>query len=127
MEQRALLDYGYSLWEVNIYDPDGTDLARIPGVSAQATSEQEPENKLYIPERAIDDDMTTRWGSAHCCQGLPQNQPCAREGGQVVCDNEESKDPQGLEITLAEPALVDHVVLKWEDAYAEKYCVKIIP
>jgi hypothetical protein len=31
------------------YFPDGTDLARTPGVSAQATLEQEPENKLYIP------------------------------------------------------------------------------
>ena len=52
---------------------------------------------------AADGDKTSRWAS------------------------EKGRDPQWLEITLPQPARVDRIELRWEQAYATEYCVIVKP
>jgi hypothetical protein len=98
--ERALKQYGFSLWEVEIYGPDTSNLAI--GATATASSSQDSYGCYEcFPEKAIDGRMDTRWGS-------------------------DFYEPQWLEITLPTPHVVNRIVLKWEAAYAKEYCVTVI-
>ena len=89
--------YGFSLWEVEIYGPGTGNLTS--GATATASSW---ENTAYCidctPDKAIDHDMDTRWAS-------------------------EFYEPQWLEITLPSPQVINRIVLNWETAYATEYCI----
>lgn len=97
--ERALKQYGFSLWEVEIYGPGTNNLAI--GATATASSWQDGYGCYDCsPEKAIDGRMDTRWSS-------------------------DFHEPQWLTITLPAPQVVSRIVLKWEAAYAEEYCVEV--
>jgi hypothetical protein len=103
MEEKAT-GYGDSLWEVEAYGPDTGNLVigEEDEDRARASSEQDSTGcEGCFAYRAIDGDMNTRWGS-------------------------DWYDPQWLEITLPDPQVVNRIVLRWETAYAERYCVTVI-
>jgi len=121
MTKRALENFGYSLYEVEAYRPGDSQTNLLKGGTVAASS---TEDGRYIAPYAIDGDLLTRWASAKCCNGGT----CPRDDkGNLKCDNPDGKDPQWLEITLLQPALIQRIVLKWEKAYAIEYCVIIIP
>jgi len=100
LTKRALEEYGFSLWEVEIYGPDTGNLAI--GATATASSSQDSFGCYgCVPDKAIDGDLGTRWGS-------------------------EWSEPQWLKIVLPAPHVVSRIVLTWEAAYAEAYCVAAI-
>ena len=47
--------------------------------------------------------------------------------GNLKCDNPNGQDPQWLDITLSQPALINRIDLRWEQAYATEYCVIVKP
>jgi hypothetical protein len=100
-------NWGFSLWEVAAYQGDATGINFAKGGTASASS-VEPQTP-WTADKAVDGDMTTRWSSV---QGM-------------AMPNKEI-GPQWLKIMLPQPADVDRVVLKWQDAYALEYCVEII-
>jgi len=97
MTKRLLDLYGYSLWEVEAYGPDVPGKNWLEGARADAKSVEG--RYAYL---AVDGKVTTRWDSPH------------------------QEDPQQFEITLVKPVRLDRIILKWEEAYAEEYCVSII-
>ncbi len=102
MTKRALEEYGYSLYEVEAYGPgDSTNAKNL--LKGGTVSVSSVEDGRYIAANATDGDKTSRWAS------------------------EKGRDPQWLEITLPQSALVDRIVLKWERAYATEYCVIVKP
>jgi hypothetical protein len=97
--ERALKQYGFSLWEIEIYGPGTSNLAI--GATATASSSQDSDGcDDCFPYKAIDGNMNTRWASNW-------------------------SEPQWLEITFSTPQVVNRVVLKWEAAYAKEYCVNV--
>ena len=105
MAERALEAFGYSLYEVEAYGPEDSTKNLLIGGAVVASS---VEDERYIASNAIDGGKITRWASA------------------------KQQDPQWLEITLPppatpQPALIDRIVLKWEQAYATEYCVIVKP
>lgn len=121
MTKRALERFGYSLYEVEAYGPDDPTRNLLNGGAASASS---IEDERYIASNATDGAQMTRWASAKCCNG----ENCPRDDkGNLNCDNPDGQDPQSLEITLPQPALVNRIVLKWEQAYATEYCVIVKP
>jgi hypothetical protein len=93
-------EYGFSLWEVEIYGPGTGNLAAGATATASSWENNPPWCIECTPEKAIDQDLSTRWGS-------------------------EFYEPQWLEITLPVPQLVDRFVLNWETAYATEYCISV--
>jgi hypothetical protein len=92
--------WGFSLWEVEIYGPGTGNLAI--GAIARASSSQNSYGCYgCFPDKAIDGNMDTRWGS-------------------------EWYEPQWLKITLPAPQVVNRVVLKWEVASAKEYCMTVV-
>jgi hypothetical protein len=101
LEERAT-DYGFSLWEVEAYGPDTDDTNLVTGGEAEASTEQDgPGCEGCFADKAIDGDMNTRWSS-------------------------DFRDGQWLEIALPDPQVVNRIVLEWETAYAQEYCVSVI-
>lgn len=122
MTRRALPNYGYSIWEVKAYESTTStnNLITSTGAQAKATS---TEDSRFIPQKAIDGIMDTRWGSALCC--IPFNTCIASDRGGLQCNVKGAEDPQSLEITLLKPATVGRIAIEWQDAYALDYCVVI--
>ena len=91
--------YGFSLWEVALYGPDTASNLAI-GATASASSVQptSPECKDCWASKAIDGDNNTRWSS-------------------------EFYESQWLQIDFSTPQLIRSITLKWQDAYAEAYCI----
>jgi hypothetical protein len=100
MTQRALKEFGYSLYEVEAYGPDDPTKSLLKDGTVSVSSTEDPR---YAAPNATDGDMTTRWGS------------------------QLRQDPQWLEITLPQPARVNRIELRWEQAYATEYCVIVKP
>jgi hypothetical protein len=95
--------YGDSLREVEAYSPNAGDTNLITDGRAYASSAQNDVNcEECFAGKAIDGDMDTRWSSKW-------------------------EDPQWLDIVLPIPQVVNRVVLKWEQAYARRYCVTVMP
>ncbi len=94
--------YGFSFYEVKIYGPDtgGTNFA-IGAIPTASSSQDSLGCEGCLPIKAIDNDMNTRWSS-------------------------DWLDEQWFKITLSKPQVVNRIELKWENAYAKKYCVILI-
>jgi hypothetical protein len=105
LEERGT-KYGFSLLEVRIYSPDigGTNLAI--GGEADASSVQDDDFCIkkectFAAAKAVDGDMNTRWSS-------------------------DWLDEQWFKVTLSKPQVVGHIELRWEAAFARKYCVTLL-
>jgi hypothetical protein len=100
LKKRALQQYGFSLWEVEIYGP-GTGNLAIGAIATASSWQDSPGCYGCSPDKAIDGNMNTRWGS-------------------------EFYEPQWFEITLPDFQVVNRIVLRWENAYAAEYCITVI-
>jgi len=110
MRKKALVGYGYSLWEVEAYESQSGCESRtssenlVIGGRADGSSVEHGAVALYKYNNAIDGYMGTRWSS-------------------------EFSDPQCLEIDLPASKVgkqVSCIVLVWESAFAVEYDVSII-
>jgi hypothetical protein len=122
MTQRALSSYGYSIWEVKAFESATrtNNLITSSGAQAAASSTEDPR---YLPQKAIDGRMDTRWGSALCC--IPFNTCPAKDTGGLQCNVAGADDPQSLEITFLKPETVGLIEVAWQDSFALDYCVVI--
>ena len=97
-QTRALPEFGYSLWEFEVYGtavPAG-DLAK----NRPATASSVEANAAHLaPGFAFDANATTRWSSA-------------------------AADPQWIRVDLGTSQPLGLVVLDWEGAYAKTYTVE---
>jgi F5/8 type C domain len=92
------MKYGFSLWEVVIANPDTAGNLSI-GAIASASSEQNDAGCMNcLAIKAIDGDNDSRWSS-------------------------EFYEPQWLRIVFSSPQVIHSIILKWQDAYAEAYCI----
>ncbi|HYH35635.1 MAG TPA: family 20 glycosylhydrolase, partial [Nocardioides sp.] len=82
--------------------------------TASAASVYTGDLQRFAAENVNDGDLATRWGSDY-----------AREG--VLDPPPSSHDPSNdwVQVELAEPSPVDHVVLHWEAAYAAEYRIDV--
>jgi hypothetical protein len=94
--------YGYSLWEFQVYGPTGTTNPTCgttnvaQGKTATATS---TENAGTPASAAVDGSTTTRWSSAF-------------------------SDPQSLTVDLGSVQTICQVVINWETAYASAFQIQ---
>ncbi|GIG00012.1 discoidin domain-containing protein [Catellatospora citrea] len=96
--QRGLTQYGYSLWDLNVYGSPvsgATLLSRNRPVTASST-----EAGANVPANVVDGSTTTRWSSLYA-------------------------DPQWITVDLGQTRNVSRVVLNWETAYATAYQVQV--
>ncbi|GAA4555083.1 ThuA domain-containing protein [Planotetraspora kaengkrachanensis] len=100
--QRGLTQYGYSLWDLNVYGtPAGTGPALLSQGRPTATSSVETGNVL-VGANAVDGSTATRWGSLY-------------------------SDPQWISVDLGSSRSISRVVLNWEAAYGRAYQVQTSP
>lgn len=96
--ERTLPDYGYSLWEFEVYGSGTENLALHKTGSVSSV-----QNPNYVMRNAFDGNISTRWGSKF------------------------KKDPQWIYVDLGENKEINKVILSWEQAYATKYEVQVAP
>src|SRR5690242_9173060 len=94
--------YGYSLWELQVFGSTGTGTGCSSGNSAQGhpASASSTENAGTPAAAAFDGDAGTRWSSAF-------------------------SDPQWLQVDLGGSQSVCKVVLSWEAAYATAFQIQV--
>jgi hypothetical protein len=90
--------YGYSLWEFQVYGTAGSTSATNLSQGKTATASS-TESAAFPASAAVDGDTGTRWSSAF-------------------------SDPQWLEVDLGATHSLDHVVLNWESAYAKSFQIQ---
>ena len=95
------LQYGYSLWEIEVYGvsklddvPSGTNVAQSAAVSSSGA-----ENEVFSVEKAVDGDNGTRWSSNFA-------------------------DDAWISVDLGKAYTINKVVLNWEGAYGESYKIQ---
>ncbi|WP_204040478.1 ThuA domain-containing protein [Acrocarpospora phusangensis] len=101
--QRALTQYGYSLWDLNVYGTPGGNPGPVllsRGKPASASS-VEP-NSAHAAANAFDGNTGTRWGSAYA-------------------------DPQWISVDLGQSYSISRVRLSWEAAYGRAYQIQTSP
>ncbi|MDI1465037.1 discoidin domain-containing protein [Catellatospora sp. KI3] len=97
--QRGLAQYGYSLWDLNVY---GT-----PTTTATLLSRGRPTAVSSVADGtvgagAVDGNATTRWSSAY-------------------------SDPQWISVDLGSVKSLSRVVLSWETAFGKAYQIQTSP
>ncbi len=100
--------YGYSLWELEVYGPDGTtpgpDGLLSYGKPATASSSQDDGGcRACTPAKAVDRNPATRWATAAW------------------------SDPGWIAVDLGATATISRVVLQWDPAYARSYQIQTAP
>lgn len=87
--------YGNSLWELQIFSPDGGSSERLLSASGSATASSTEVAELPAAA-AVDGDLSTRWASGY-------------------------SDPQWLTVDLGAVYKVNRVKLIWEAAFGSRY------
>ncbi len=82
--------------------------------TATAASVYTGDPQRFAPEHVNDGDLGTRWGSDYARAGEVDPPPSSHDP---------SRD--WVQVELAEPTKVDHVVLHWEAAYAAEYSIDV--
>lgn len=105
--QRAT-QYGYSLWELEVYGPDGStpgpDGLLSYGKPATASSAQDDGAcRACTPAKAVDRNPATRWATSAW------------------------SDPGWIAVDLGATATINRVVLQWDPAYARSYQIQVAP
>lgn len=91
--RKRATEWGYSLWEFEAYP------AMLPNVTAGKQSFSSSGVGPYAPDKAIDGDMNTRWGTKY-------------------------EDPQWLYIDLKKRHEINMINIYWENAYASSYAIQ---
>jgi hypothetical protein len=95
---RPATQYGYSLWDFEVYGDGGTDLARGRATTASSNSTG------YEPAKATDGTSSTRW---------------------AVATTDRARLDSWLSVDLGSSQSVSRVRLNWETAYATDYRVQV--
>jgi beta-glucanase (GH16 family) len=101
--QRAT-QYGYSLWELEVYGPSGGGAEALLSYAKPATassSQNDAGCRSCTPAKAVDRDPATRWATAAWA------------------------DPGWISVDLGATATISRVVLQWDPAYARAYQIQV--
>ncbi|MGW3284335.1 discoidin domain-containing protein [Streptomyces sp. NPDC001002] len=105
--------YGYSLWEFQVYGADGSggpgDAGTLLsyGRTGAASSSQSDQNCWECtPARAFDRDPASRWATSSTTGWT---------------------DPGWISVDLGATAQIDKVVLQWDPAYAKSFQIQVSP
>jgi hypothetical protein len=94
--QRALTNFGYSLFEFQVFGTPGGGASLLSqGKPATASSSE----TVFVPASAVDGDAGTRWGSAFT-------------------------NSEWIAVDLGATATISRVVLNWESAFATGYQIQ---
>lgn len=91
--KKRATDWGYSLWEFEVYN------AQSPNIAVHKTAFASSGRGRWGPNRAVDGDMGTRWGSDY-------------------------SDPQWIYVDLRKPYRINMVTVYWEPAYGSVYKIQ---
>jgi len=92
--RKRATEWGYSLWEFEVYP------ALYPNIAVGKKSFSSSFGEAtYVPDKAIDGDMDTRWGSEYA-------------------------DPQWLYLDLGRKYEINMIHIYWENAYASLYAIQ---
>jgi hypothetical protein len=100
--QRALTQYGYSLWDFNVYGnpgdppPPGSIISR----NRPTTTSSVESGSSHVGANAVDGNTGTRWGSVYT-------------------------DPQWISVDLGSVRSISRVRLQWETAYGRAYQIQV--
>ena len=97
--QRGLTQYGYSLWDLNVYGTPATAPSLLSRNRPTATSSVETGGVL-VGANAVDGNTTTRWGSLY-------------------------SDPQWISVDLGATRAISRVRLQWETAFGRAYQIQV--
>jgi hypothetical protein len=95
---RQATQFGYSLWDLEVYGSGGSDLARGRPTTASSSDSRFP------PAQATDGDPATRW---------------------AVATAERPRRDSWLAVDLGAPQPIDRVALRFETAYAAEYRIQV--
>ncbi|WP_083950099.1 discoidin domain-containing protein [Herbidospora yilanensis] len=96
--QRALTQYGYSLWDLNVYGTPAGGIAQVLSRSRPVTVSS-TEAGANVAANAVDGNGATRWSSLYA-------------------------DPQWITVDLGQTRSISRVRLQWEAAYGRQYRVE---
>ncbi|WP_051760709.1 discoidin domain-containing protein [Herbidospora cretacea] len=96
--QRALTQYGYSLWDLNVYGTPAGGTAQLLSRSRPVTVSS-TEAGANVAANAVDGNTATRWSSLYA-------------------------DPQWITVDLGQTRSISRVRLQWEAAYGRQYRVE---
>ena len=96
--------YGYSLWEFQVYGTAGTgsSCSTTDAALNQPATASSLENASFPASAAVDGNTSTRWSSAF-------------------------SDPQWLQVNLGSSQTICEVTLDWETAYATAFQIQVSP
>ena len=96
--------YGYSLWEFQVYGTAGTgsSCSTTDAALNQPATASSLENASFPASAAVDGNTSTRWSSAF-------------------------SDPQWLQVDLGSSQTICEVTLDWETAYATAFQIQVSP
>ncbi|GAA1608503.1 ThuA domain-containing protein [Catellatospora bangladeshensis] len=97
--QRGLTQYGYSLWDLNVYGTPASGPQLLSRNRPVTVSSVEP-GSAHNGANAVDGNTGTRWGSAY-------------------------SDPQWITVDLGAAKVISRVRLSWETAYGRAYQVQV--
>jgi type 1 glutamine amidotransferase len=100
--QRALTQYGYSLWDLNVYGTPASPTATLLSQGRPTTTSSVETGNVLVGANAVDGNAATRWGSAYA-------------------------DPQWIAVDLGSTRTVSRVRINWEAAYARAYQIQTSP
>ncbi len=101
--QRGLPQYGYSLWDLNVYGtPSGTPTPSLLSQGRPTTTSSVENGNVLVGANAVDGNAGTRWGSAYA-------------------------DPQWISVDLGSVRTISRVRINWEAAFARSYQVQTSP
>ncbi|GLX99171.1 ThuA domain-containing protein [Herbidospora sp. NBRC 101105] len=100
--QRALTQYGYSLWDLNVYGTPASGGPALLSRSRPVTVSSVEPGSAHTAANAVDGNTATRWGSAYA-------------------------DPQWITVDLGQTRTISRVRLQWEAAYGRQYRVETSP
>ncbi|WP_250212725.1 ThuA domain-containing protein [Acrocarpospora catenulata] len=99
--QRALTQYGYSLWDLNVFGTPAGSTQPLSRNKPVTVSSVEP-GSAHVGPNAVDGNTATRWGSAYA-------------------------DPQWIYVDLGASYSISRVRLSWEAAYGKAYQIQTSP
>lgn len=92
--------FGYSIFEFEVYGPDGTNLALGQPTTASSYDTRGP----FSPEKATDGDPATRW---------------------AVSLAERPRTDSWLQVDLGAPTTINRARINFENAYAKAYRIQV--
>ena len=97
--QRALTQYGYSIWDLNVYGTPSTTTPTLLSRSRPTATSSVESGGVLVGANAVDGNAGTRWGSLY-------------------------SDPQWISVDLGSVRAITRVRLQWETAFGRAYQIQ---